>query len=265
MRPPDKSDPNTYTRTENPKREGKGDFFAIEMLDEIYDPSDNKLERGHWALATIEPTAYSLLLAKLCMSNPATLGFTSPMTAPLRPPPSHIYTIGHSTRTVPELAALLLEAGVDLLVDVRTVPRSRANPQFNADSLPAALKTHGIAYRHLAALGGLRGRRRSDAPSPNTFWDNASFRNYADYAMTPAFHHGLDELLTLARQHTCANMCAEAVWWRCHRRIVADYLIGAGNKVDHIMGPGKIEPATITKAAAKQPDGTLVYAAETLL
>lgn len=179
--------------------------------------------------------------------------------------PSTIYTIGHSTRAVAELVALLREAQVDLLVDVRTVPRSRTNPQFNADTLPAALKAHGIAYRHLASLGGLRGRRRDQGPSPNTFWDNASFRNYADYAMTQAFRNGLAELRALARQHTCVIMCAEAVWWRCHRRIIADYLLAAGDRVCHIMGTEKIEPARITKAAAIQPDGTLVYLGNTLL
>jgi uncharacterized protein (DUF488 family) len=175
----------------------------------------------------------------------------------------HIYTIGHSTRAVAELIALLREAGVNLLVDVRTVPRSRANPQFNADTLPAALKEDRIAYRHLTALGGLRGRRRDQAPSPNTFWDNASFRNYADYAMTRSFRDGLTELRALARQHTCAIMCAEAVWWRCHRRIIADYLLAAGDDVCHIMGPGKIERARITEAAAIQPDGTLLYPGRT--
>ena len=178
--------------------------------------------------------------------------------------PHTIYTIGHSTRTVAELVALLREAQVDLLVDVRTVPRSRANPQFNADTLPAALKAHGIAYRHPASLGGLRKPRRDQSPSPNTFWENASFRNYADYAMTQGFRDGLAELRALACQHTCAIMCAEAVWWRCHRRIIADYLLAAGDRVCHIMGPDKIEPATITKAATIQPDGTLVYPANTL-
>ena len=172
------------------------------------------------------------------------------------------YTIGHSTRPVAELAALLSEAGAGLLVDVRTVPRSRANPQFNADTLPDALLPWGIAYRRLPALGGLRGRRKEAGPSPNGFWENKSFRNYADYAETPSFREGLDELLALGRERTCAMMCAEAVWWRCHRRIITDYLIAEGETVFHIMGPGKIEPARMTPGAVVQADGTLAYPEE---
>ncbi|NLD69978.1 MAG: DUF488 domain-containing protein [Limnobacter sp.] len=171
------------------------------------------------------------------------------------------HTIGHSTRSVDELASLLREAGCDFLVDVRTIPRSRTNPQFNADALPAGLRGFGIDYRHVAALGGLRGRRK-DAPSPNGFWQNGSFRNYADYTGTAAFRDGLAELRDLGRSHRCAIMCAEAVWWRCHRRIIADYLIAGGDRVWHIMGAGKIEAATLNPAAIRQADGTLVYPAE---
>ncbi len=123
-----------------------------------------------------------------------------------------IYTIGHSTRTVDELAAMLREVGVDVLVDIRTVPRSRFNPQFNTDALPAPLAEAGIAYKHLAALGGLRHRPKDAPPSPNGAWRNEAFRNYADYALTPAFRAGLGDLLGLARTHTPAIMCAEAVW-----------------------------------------------------
>lgn len=171
------------------------------------------------------------------------------------------YTIGHSTRTVAELAALLHEAGADLVADVRTVPRSRTNPQFNKDTLPAALAGYGIGYRHISALGGLRGHRKGAGASLNGFWENASFRNYADYAMTAGFRDGLAELDALGRQHTCAVMCAEAVWWRCHRRIIADYLIAAGEPVRHILGPGHIAPASMTPAARPQPDGSLIYPA----
>lgn len=169
------------------------------------------------------------------------------------------FTIGHSTRSVAEFAALLQEAGCDLVVDVRTVPRSRTNPQFNGDTLPAALAAFGIGYRHLAALGGLRGRRKDAPPSPNGWWENASFRNYADYAASPPFRAGLQALRALGESHRCAIMCAEAVWWRCHRRIIADYLLLEGEPVFHIMGHGKIEPATPTPAALRQADGTLVY------
>jgi uncharacterized protein (DUF488 family) len=172
---------------------------------------------------------------------------------------SPVFTIGHSTRTVPELVDLLRQNSVDLLVDVRSVPRSRTNSQFNIDALPAPLAAAWIAYRHLSALGGLRGRRKDKMPSPNTLWRNEAFRNYADYAATGAFRAGLDELEALARDHRCAIMCAEAVWWRCHRRIIADYLLVEGVPVMHIMGPEKVDPATLTLGAQPLPDGTLVY------
>ena len=173
------------------------------------------------------------------------------------------YTIGHSTRSVADLAALLGEAGADLVADVRTVPRSRVNPQFNADALPEALAAFRIGYRHLPKLGGLRGRPKGQAASPNCFWENESFRNYADYAMTPAFREGLAELLALGRQRVSAIMCAEAVWWRCHRRIIADYLLVNGEAVFHIMGSSKIEPARLTACAVQRADGALVYPAAT--
>jgi uncharacterized protein (DUF488 family) len=175
--------------------------------------------------------------------------------------PTTVFTIGHSTRSAEELIALLREAGADLLVDVRTVPRSRFNPQFNTDALPAALAAAGIDYRHLAALGGLRHRPKDAPPSPNTAWRSEAFRNYADYAMTLPFRTGLNELRDLAEDHVCAIMCAEAVWWRCHRRIVTDYLLTDGVAVRHIMEPGKIETASLTPGAAPQPDGTILYPA----
>ena len=172
-----------------------------------------------------------------------------------------IFTIGHSTRSVAELVTLLRQVSIDLLVDVRSVPRSRTNPQFNADTLPAALAGAEIGYRHLAALGGLRGPLKNGVPSPNTLWRNDAFRNYADYTATTAFRRGLDELVMLARDRRCAIMCAEAVWWRCHRRIIADYLLARGGSVMHIMGSNKVDPATITPGAQQLPDGTLVYPA----
>jgi len=172
-----------------------------------------------------------------------------------------IFTIGHSTRTIAEFVVLLRQAAVDLLIDVRSVPRSRTNPQFNADALPEALVDAGIAYRHLAALGGLRHRTKGAMPSPNTLWRVAAFRNYADYAATDAFRMGLDELRALARDNCCAIMCAEAVWWRCHRRIIADYLLAEGVPVAHIMGRNKIEPATLTPGVRSLPGGTLIYPA----
>lgn len=170
------------------------------------------------------------------------------------------YTIGHSTRSVTELVRLLREAGVDFIVDVRSIPRSRTNPQFNADTLPDTLAGEQIGYRHVKRLGGLRGRRREQALSENRFWENASFRNYADYAATPDFRAGMAELYEIGHGHVCAIMCAEAVWWRCHRRIITDYLLAESHAVFHVMGPGKIERASMNPAATRQPDGTLLYA-----
>jgi uncharacterized protein (DUF488 family) len=170
-----------------------------------------------------------------------------------------MYTIGHSTRSAQAVIALLCEAGVDLLVDVRTVPRSRFNPQFNADVFPKTLEAAGIGYRHFAALGGLRHRPKGAPPSPNGLWQSEAFQAYADYALTPPFHAALAELRGLAQEHRPAIMCAEAVWWRCHRRIVTDYLLAAGDEVRHIMAPSKIEPASLTPGAEPRPDGTIVY------
>lgn len=170
-----------------------------------------------------------------------------------------IFTIGHSTRTIGELVALLRQVDVDLLVDVRSIPRSRTTPQFNKDVLPDALAAEGIGYEHLSALGGRRHRPRGAPASENSYWRVPAFRNYADYAETDAFRAGLDELLALSREHRCAIMCAEAVWWRCHRRIIADYVLARGVPVEHIMGPGKLTPATLTPGAVVQADGTLRY------
>jgi uncharacterized protein (DUF488 family) len=172
-----------------------------------------------------------------------------------------IFTVGHSTRTIADFTALLRAVGVDRLADVRSIPRSRTNPQFNSETLADALAAAGITYRHLKALGGLRHRRKDAGPSPNTLWRNDSFRNYADYAATDAFRAGLGELLELADGHRCAIMCAEAVWWRCHRRIIADYLLAAGIPVAHIMGEGKVEPAKPTPGVRELPTGALVYPA----
>jgi uncharacterized protein (DUF488 family) len=170
----------------------------------------------------------------------------TPTPASGKPP---VYTVGHSTHPLEEFIALLRSAGVDFIVDVRTIPRSRTNPQFNHDTLPKPLKAAGIGYRHIAQLGGLRARQKAVQESPNTFWTNVSFRNYADYALTPGFREGFDELAELTTTQCCALMCAEALWWRCHRRIIADYLLAAGYPVFHIMGMGKIEAARMTEAA----------------
>jgi uncharacterized protein (DUF488 family) len=169
------------------------------------------------------------------------------------------YTIGHSTRSIDEFVALLREAEVTMVVDVRTVPRSRTNPQYNRDALPDALANYHIGYEHIAALGGLRGKTRGVPANVNAFWDNESFHNYADYAMHNDFRAGLARLRELGQTQLCAIMCAEALWWRCHRRIITDYLLAAGETVFHIMGPGKIEPARMTEAAQRGEMGRLTY------
>ena len=174
------------------------------------------------------------------------------MTAPF-------FTIGHSTRSLAEFTGLLKESGIDLLVDVRSIPRSRTNPQFNQDTLPDALRTERVAYVHFAALGGRRSKCSPDQPSPNTYWTHPAFRHYADYALGCSFREALEELRVLGHAQRCAIMCSEAVWWRCHRRIVADYLLARGETVLHIMGPHQVRPATLTPQALLQPDGAVIY------
>jgi uncharacterized protein (DUF488 family) len=174
---------------------------------------------------------------------------------------ARFYTIGHSNRPLDEFIRLLQEAGVNLLVDVRTIPKSRHNLQFNGDALEHALRGVGIGYKRIPELGGLRSRRKDQGSSPNGFWENESFRNYADYTATPAFHAGLLELRRLGEAQACAIMCAEAVWWRCHRRIITDYLLAAGEAVTHVMGGGKSEPAQLTEAAIIGGNGVITYPA----
>jgi len=139
-------------------------------------------------------------------------------------------------------------AAVKLVADVRTVPRSRANPQYNRDSLPPRSADCG---------------RSQDVPrATNAFWQNDSFHNYADYAMSAAFREGLAHLRELGQGRRCAIMCAETVWWRCHRRIISDYLLAAGESLFHVLGPGQLDPAAINPAARVQPAGYLTYPAE---
>jgi uncharacterized protein (DUF488 family) len=157
-----------------------------------------------------------------------------------------VFTVGHSTRPIEQFIALLEEHGIERLVDVRTVPRSRYNPQFNRDTLPAALEQAGIAYTHIQELGGLRHARKD---SPNTGWRNESFRGFADYMLTPGFDQALDELLAVAGRERVAVMCAEAVPWRCHRSLIADALTARGVEVTHIMSAGRAQPHSMTSFA----------------
>jgi len=176
--------------------------------------------------------------------------------------PNPFFTIGHSTRSISEFVELLQASEVATVVDVRTMPRSRTNPQFNRDALPDSLAPFQIGYQHVPALGGLRGKKRDVAPETNGFWRVQSFHNYADYALSEPFRTGLAELRQLGHERRCAIMCSEAVWWRCHRRIIADYLLVANETVFHILGKSHVEAARMTEAARPQPDGALLYSAD---
>jgi uncharacterized protein (DUF488 family) len=162
-------------------------------------------------------------------------------------------TIGHSNRTLEEFLEILKAHRVELLVDVRTVPRSRHNPQFNREALPASLEAAGIEYLHMPGLGGLRHPRRD---SINTGWRNASFRGYADYMQTAEFESHLTELLQLEKDRRVAIMCAESVPWRCHRSLIADALAARGVPVFHLMGAQKATPHKLTPFA--QIEGSTV-------
>jgi uncharacterized protein (DUF488 family) len=166
-----------------------------------------------------------------------------------------VFTIGHSTRTIAEFVELLRAGEVRLVVDIRSFPRSRTNPQYNVDVLPGELERFEIAHMRIAELGGLRGGSRGIPAEVNGFWENRSFHNYADYALTEAFRSGFAQLLEVSAARRTAIMCAEAVWWRCHRRIVADYLINAGRSVFHLMGTNEVIPARVTEAAVAVSGG----------
>src|SRR6267154_1917290 len=190
-----------------------------------------------------------------------------------------IWTIGHSTRTIDEFISLLKENEIKLLVDVRAFPGSKRYPQFNKDALAESLSAHRIRYEHFPELGG---KRKSKPGSRNTAWRNASFRGYADYMETEQFQKGVERLLTFARSDglgsrrnqrdggeavipcAVAIMCAEAVWWRCHRSLIADYLKARGVEVLDILGANKVEPHPYT-SAARIVNGELSYTADSLL
>jgi len=171
-----------------------------------------------------------------------------------------VFTIGHSTRTIEEFVGLLRAGRVGMLVDIRSTPRSRTNPQYNLDALPEALSTYQIGHVRIDELGGRRKKSQTVPPEVNAFWINQSFHNYADYALSDEFRSGLARLRELAEDRRCAVMCSEAVWWRCHRRFVADYLLSEGRAVFHLMGAERVEPAKINPAAQVVEQG-LVYRA----
>ena|SRR3982751_228940 len=166
-----------------------------------------------------------------------------------------IWTIGHSTRSLDEFEKLLDANDIKCLVDVRSFPGSRRYPHFNREELSSSLEATGIKYRHVPELGG---RRRPNPNSANTAWQNASFRAYADHMESAEFKKGTEELLELVRQQNVVIMCAEAVWWSCHRSLIADYLKSMGLEVLHILSEGKVQSHPYT-AAARIIEGKLSY------
>jgi uncharacterized protein (DUF488 family) len=168
-----------------------------------------------------------------------------------------IWTIGHSTRTADELMAVLAAHEIDVIVDVRRFPGSRRLPQFGSVALAASLDAAGIGYRWIEALGG---RRQADPESPNDGWENDAFRGYADHLETEEFADGLFELLIIAEGLRTAVMCAELLWWRCHRRLIADVLVSIGYEVRHIRDANPSEVHTLAPPA-RMVDGLLTYAA----
>jgi uncharacterized protein (DUF488 family) len=167
-----------------------------------------------------------------------------------------LWSVGHSTLSLADLTDLLATHGVRQVADIRSVPKSRRNPQFHVDVLPTGLRQAGIAYVHLPLLGGFR---RPTESSPNTGWRNLSFRGYGDYALTEQFATGLAELRRLGREVPTAMMCSEGPWWRCHRRLVADRLVVAGEQVWHIGSRQVAAAHALTPFARVEPDGTITY------
>jgi uncharacterized protein (DUF488 family) len=171
---------------------------------------------------------------------------------------SKLYTIGHSTHPLEEFRSLLAPHGIQALVDIRRFPGSRKFPQFNQVGLASSLREAGIDYHWLKALGGRRGKRKDGSPTVNNGLHNAGFRNYADYMLTPEFQEGIARLLEIAQGARTALMCAEGLFWRCHRRLVSDFLTAKGVTVQHIMPSGELRPHAVTKGAVSE-NGRVTY------
>jgi uncharacterized protein (DUF488 family) len=170
--------------------------------------------------------------------------------------PAEVFTLGHSTRSLEELVRILEGAGVKQLIDVRTAPGSRRHPQFGRAALAMSLPEHGLEYRHEPALGGFR-RPRPD--SPNRGWEQPAFRGYADHMTTEEFRMALERVERLARERPACLMCAEARWWRCHRRLIADALAVRGWDVIHLGVGSRPLPHELTPFAVVHPEGTIAY------
>jgi uncharacterized protein (DUF488 family) len=172
-----------------------------------------------------------------------------------------LFTVGHSTHPPERFLALLAQHGIDALADIRRLPGSRRHPQFNQAELASALQKAGIEYHWLEGLGGRRGKRHDGLPSVNLGLQNASFRNYADYMLAPEFREGVARLLEIAQHKRTALMCAESLFWRCHRRLVSDFLIANEMTVQHIMPTGELRPHTLTQGAVIE-DRQVTYPGE---
>ncbi len=172
---------------------------------------------------------------------------------------STFYTIGHSNRDIATVLEMLTDAGIGLLADVRAFPGSRSNPDFNIEDFPSALQKHGIEYRHFEGLGGRRKRQTGVDDAVNGNWRVQSFHNYADYALGRCFQTALRELERLGEMVSIALMCSEAVWWRCHRRIIADYLLARDHEVVHLMAPGRTQVAKLNDGAVIRADCRVNY------
>jgi uncharacterized protein (DUF488 family) len=172
-----------------------------------------------------------------------------------------VWTVGHSTQPLGAFVALLISHDIAQVADIRTVPRSRRHPQFDTDALARSLPERGLAYLHLPRLGGWR---QANADSPNDAWRNLSFRGYADYAMGEEFADGLAQLRRIAAERRTAMMCSEALWWRCHRRLVADRLLVAGDTVCHISSGGRVSAHQLTPFASVERDGLITYSSMSL-
>lgn len=182
---------------------------------------------------------------------------TCPQSAPTAPLP--VFTVGHSTRQISEFLELVEEHDIERVLDVRKIAGSNRFPQFNADALAASLDERNISFEHPDALAGRRLVSKSVPFEVNAWWQNRSFHNYADHALSDEFQSTLTDVCPPGRR--IAIMCSEAVWWRCHRRIIADYLVAGGREVQHILGPGRVSVAELSAGANIAPDGSLTYPA----
>ncbi|KAB1948086.1 DUF488 domain-containing protein [Brevibacterium linens ATCC 9172] len=177
----------------------------------------------------------------------------------VEPKAAQFLTIGHSNRSLNEFTELLDEAGAEVVVDVRKLPGSNRNPQFNADALATELFEAGIDLRRLENLTGRRPVSRTVPFEVNGWWQNRSFHNYADHCLSPGFHTDVETLIGWGESARCVLMCSEAVWWRCHRRIIADHLLARGLEVAHVLGPGHIDEARLSAGAVVDEDARVTY------